>query len=72
MEEFRGCDALVRDAALPAGDGCCLSCHDEWAEGYGGESEVEHNGATYFVCCAIATAYREAVPSRGIEPRQPF
>lgn len=35
---------------------CCDSCHDDWDEAYDEPSDVEHEGRTYFVCCAMLRA----------------
>lgn len=44
---------------------CCDSCHDDWNEGYDAPSEVEHEGRTYRVCCALSRALDTCVTPPG-------
>ena len=58
-----GCAELAAALGLK-GTPCCLSCHDEWDDGYGEPSEVEIGDGYYLVCCAIRTSAVEELARR--------
>lgn len=50
---MNGCESLKR--LIGAEDiSCCSSCHEDWEFGYDDPIEVDFDGKTYFVCCAVA------------------
>jgi hypothetical protein len=46
------CEEAAKRFGIPWA--CCISCHDEWAEGYGSPMEKVIEGEGYFnLCCQM-------------------